>query len=117
MIHDKELVYLLIIYSLIFFLMMYTKMLYYAEMYVFYILIFILLYIFFINIYNNNFVKYIVVSKNKNNNFKIHTEPISLIKALEIQEKLQNQYNHKKFSSYYKYHEHEAFIIKFIKIT
>ena len=58
------------------------------------------------NFYNFYYVKFIVVSKNKNNKFKIHTEPISLTKALEIQKKLEDQYNHQ-------YYGGEAFIIKF----
>lgn len=52
---------------------------------IFIILIFYYLIIFFIDVYNNYFIKFIVVSKNKNNKLKIHTEPISLTKSLEIQ--------------------------------
>ena len=79
-----------------------------TELYIIYILIFILLYSLFIDVYNKYYVKFIVVSNNKNNKLKIHTKPISLTKALEIQKKLQDQY-------YHQYYEGEAFIIKFIK--
>ena len=50
-----------------------------TELYIIYILIFILLYGLFIDVYNKYYVKFIVVSNNKNNKLKIHT------KALEIQ--------------------------------
>lgn len=50
-----------------------------TELYIIYILIFILLYSLFIDVYNKYYVKFIVVSNNKNNKLKIHT------KALEIQ--------------------------------
>ena len=79
-----------------------------TELYIIYILIFILLYSLFIDVYNKYYVKFIVVSNNKNNKLKIHTKPISLTKALEIQKKLEDQF-------YHQYYEGEAFIIKFIK--
>ena len=69
---------------------------------------FILLYDFFRCYYYNYYVKFIVVSTTKNNKLKIHTEPLSITKALEIQKKLEDQY-------YYKGYKGEAFIIKFIK--
>jgi len=107
--HDPELLYLKIMFFdifLIYFLIMYTKM------YVLYILIIIRpLYVLFSDVYNYYYyppLKFIVVSKNKNNKFKVHTEPISLTKALEIQKKLEYQYNQK-------FYKGEAFIMKFIQ--
>ena len=49
-----------------------------------------------------------IIMLNKNNKLKIHTEPILLTKALEIQKKFEDEY-------YYKRYKGEAFIIKFIK--
>ena len=79
-----------------------------TELYIITIFIMILLYSLFIDIYNKYYEKFIVVSNNTNNKLKIHTKPISLTKALEIQKKLEDQY-------YHQYYEGEAFIIKFIK--
>ena len=84
------------------------------ELYMILFLLYILLYNLFIDVYNKYYVKFIVVSNNKNNILKIHTKPISLTKALEIQKKLQDQYYHLSISGNIDYKK-EAFIIKFIK--
>lgn len=82
------------------------------------ILILLLLYIFFFTIffpYNNYYInyyaKFIVVSSNDKGVLKIHTKPISLTEAIEIQKKLKKQYYYNRVFATSK----EAFIIKFIK--
>ena len=84
------------------------------ELYMILFLLYILLYNLFIDVYNKHYVKFIVVSNNKNNILKIHTKPISLTNALEIQKKLKDQYYHQSISGSIDYKK-EAFIIKFIK--
>ena len=61
------------------------------ELYMILFLLYILLYNLFIDVYNKYYVKFIVVSNNKNNKLKIHTKPISLTKALEIQRRQQQE--------------------------
>ena len=56
-------------------------------------------------IYTKYYVKFIVVSSNKNK-LKIHTLPISLTKAIEIVEKLEQNYY---------WREADVFILKFNK--
>ena len=82
-------------------------------MYIIYILILLLLYIFFLFFlsYNNYYAKFIVVSTNDKGVLKIHTKPISLTEAIEIQKKLEKQYYYNRAFATSK----EAFIMKFIK--
>ena len=82
-------------------------------MYIIYIPILFLLFILFLDVYNKYYVKFIVVSNNDNGILKIHTKPISLTKAIEIQKKLKTQYYNQTVSGFPI--KKEVFIIKFIK--
>ena len=82
-------------------------------MFIIYILILFLLYILFLDVYNKYYAKFIVVSNNDKGVLKIHTKPISLTKAKEIQKKLEDQYYNQYLRSID--YKKEAFIIKFIK--
>lgn len=46
----------------------------------------------FIDLWNKSIFKFIVVSK-KDNTFKVHSEPLDYYDALEIKNKLKNQYS------------------------
>ena len=78
-----------------------------------YIPILFLLFILFLDVYNKYYVKFIVVSNNDNGILKIHTKPISLTKAIEIQKNLKTQYYNQTVNGFPI--KKEVFIIKFIK--
>lgn len=68
---------------------------------VIYILTLFLIHFLFLNIYDNYYAKFIVISKNENNILKIHTKkPIHLFKAIKIKKQLKKQYYHMTLSGF-----------------
>ena len=82
-------------------------------MYIIYIPVALLSYILFNDMYNKYCVKFIVVSNNDYNTLKIHTKPVPLNKAINIQKSLKNQYYYQTVNGF-PIHK-DVFIMKFIK--
>ena len=81
-------------------------------MYIFFLLVFFMLYGLFLDIYNNHYVKFIVVSNN-NKKLKIHSNPVSLGKAIEIKNNLRTQHNYQTVSGFSI--KKDVLIIKYVR--